>query len=323
MMNHSHQLLSINCMKLFLLIYLLFFSPYIIADNADHLRETYKEIKGEILRNNYGLPIHLQSKTENNAMRGDVSGIIHHSFETVSKNLSSLTNWCEIMPMHLNIKACTYHYVNDQCKLIFYSGRKFYEKADDVYHLDYQFQVSSLDKDYFNASLTSKEGPLDTTDYLIIVEAIPLTDNATFLHFTYEYKYGFWARLAMSTYFATLGHNKTGFTIIGNDDQEHPIYVKGIRGVVERNAMRYYFAIQSFLDTKNTPVEKRFSEKISHWFDLTEKHHKQLYEINKQDYLKYKNREHQDQIRLQKEMYKNNPLPIPESVTSCLAINEP
>ena len=317
MTNRLLPFLQVNFIKLFLFIYLIFFSPYIFADSADHLRETYKEIKEKILTNNYGLPLHLESKTGNNAMRGDVSGILHHSFETVSKNLSSLTNWCEIMPLHLNIKACTYHYINEQCKFIFYSGRKFYEKADDVYHLDYQFKISSLDENYFNASLTSKEGPLDTTDYLIIVEAIPLTNNSTFFHFTYKYKYGFWARLAMSTYFATLGHNKIGFTIIGNDDQARPLYVQGIRGVIERNAMRYYFAIQSFLDTKNKPVETRFSAKISHWFDLTEKHHKQLYEIDKKDYLKYKNMERQDQIRLQKSINENNSVTIPDSVTAC------
>ena len=318
------QFSHFNSGKLLLFICLIFSTPHVIAGSANDLRETYEEIEDDVLENDYDIPIYLESDTTKNAIRGDVYGIIYHPFKTVSNNLASLTNWCEIMPQHLNIKACTYQYVNGQCKLIFYSGRKFYEKADDVYHLDYQFKVNALNDDYFNTSLISKEGPLDTIDYLITVEAIPLTDSSTFFHLAYEYKYGFWTRLAMSTYFSTLGRDKVGFTITDTDEEGKPLYVKGIRGVVERNSMRYYFAIQSFLDTQKGPIETRFKRRISNWFDLTEKHHKQLYEMDKKDYLKYKKMERQDQVRLQKVIYKNEkkPVTIPASVTDCFVIDD-
>ena len=153
----SHQFFHLNSGKLFLLICLGFSSPHVIASGADDLRETYEEIEDELLENNYDTPVFLESETTNHAMRGDVYGIIYHPYKTVSKNLGSLSNWCEIMPQHLNIKACTYQYVDEQCKLIFYSGRKFYEKADDVYHLEYQYKVSVLNDDYFNGSLISKD----------------------------------------------------------------------------------------------------------------------------------------------------------------------
>jgi len=242
--------------------------------------------------------------------------IIYHPYKTVSENLTSQINWCEIMPQHLNIKACTYQYVTKQCRLTFHSGRKFYEKADDVYHLDYQFKVSTLNDDYFSATLNSEEGPLDTTDYFINVEAIPLTDSSTFIHLSYEYKFGIWTRIAMSTYFTTIGRKKVGFTISGEDKNKKPIYIKGIRGVIERNSMRYYFAIKSYLDTKNIPIETRFIKKISSWFDLTERHHTQLYEMDKKDYLKYKKMERLDQIRLQKGI--NKTITTPGMTTSCI-----
>jgi RNase P subunit RPR2 len=76
--------------------------------------------------------------------------------------------------------------------------------------------------------------------------------------------------------------------------------VRGLQGVIERNAMRYYFAIQSYLNTQEVEKSKRFESRISSWFDLTEKYHKQLYELDKPDYLKYKKMERKDQIRLQK-----------------------
>ena len=318
----TSQFSHLNFRKLFLFACLIFSAPHAIAGNPGDLRETYEEIEEDILENNYNAPLYLESEVTENTMRGDVYGIIYHPYKTVSKNLASLTSWCDIMPQHLNIKACTYQYIDEQCKLVFYTGRKFYEKADDVYHLKYQFIVSALHDDYFSSSLNSKEGPLDTTDYLINVEAIPLTNNSTFFHLAYEYKYGFWTHIAMSTYFATLGRNKVGFTTTGQDEEGNPLYVKGIRGVVERNSMRYYFAIQSFLDTKKDPVKTHFNRKISNWFELTEKHHKQLYEMDKKDYLKYKKMEREDQIRLQKEIYKNKLVTASDPVADCSTVNK-
>ena len=321
-MTSSYKFSHINSGKLFLFIYLILSVTHVFAGSFNDLNETYEEIEDNLLENIYNIPIYLESEATENEMRGDVYGIIYHPYKTVSENLASLSNWCEIMPQHLNIKACTYQYINGKCKLIFYSGRKFYEKADDVYFLDYEFNVPALNKNYFNASLTSIKGPLGTTDYLINVEAIPLSNNSTFFHLAYEYKYGFWMRLGMSTYFSTLGRGKVGFTVEDKDEEGNPIYVEGIRGVIERNSMRYYFAIQSYLDTQKDPIEIRFKKRISNWFDLTEKYHKQLYEMDKKDYLKYKNRERQDQVRLQKSIYNDKAMTFTNTDKACLTLNE-
>lgn len=276
------------------------------SDTANDLLEVYEEIEDDLLENNYDIPVYLESTIIKNTMRGEVFGILYHSFETVSDALKSLANWCEIMPQHLNIKACTYQHENNKCKLTFYSGRKFYQKADEVYHLQYHFNVTSLTPDYFNAFLTAKDGPLDTEDYNITVETIPLTESSTFIHFSYEYKYGFWTHIGMSTYLATLGSNKVGFTIKELDNDNNPVYIKGIRGIIERNAIRYYFAIQAYLNSLATPIDTRFETRIRDWFDMTEKYHKQLYEMDKNDYLKYKRMERQDQIRLQNTVNKSS-----------------
>jgi len=319
-MNLFIQYSLIKFRHILLSVCLTFFTIHVVMASHDDLRETYKEIENTLFDNKYDTPIHLESEKLKNMMRGNVYGIIYQPYKIVSKNLSSHINWCEIMPQHLNIKACTYQYVNKQCRLTFYSGRKFYEKADDVYHLNYQFKITTLKNDYFNATLNSEKGPLDTTDYIINVEAIPLSDSSTFIHLSYEYSYGIWTRIAMATYFTTLGRNKVGFTISGEDENQKPIYIKGIRGVIERNSMRYYFAIKSYLDTKNIPSETRFINKISSWFDLTERHHTQLYEMDKKDYLEYKKMERLDQIRLQKEI--NKTVSTPEMTTSCIVNND-
>lgn len=279
-------------------------SSFASADNASDLKDKYAEIKSRLMDNVYGIPMQLDSQTGRNSMRGDVYGIFYHPFKKVSHSLGSLKNWCEIMPQHLNIKACTYEYADSHCQLSFYSGRKYYEKADDTYRLDYAFVVKVLNEQFFKARLDASKGPLGTKDYIFSVEAIPLADGSTFFHLGYEYKYGFVTRIAMATYLATIARNKVGFTIKKKDKDNKPVYIGGVRGVIERNAVRYYFAILSYLNTQAVMESERFEARINQWYDLTERYHQQLYELDKNEYLEYKTMERQEQLRLQQAVFK-------------------
>jgi hypothetical protein len=107
-------------------------------------------------------------------------------------------------------------------------------------------------------------------------------------------------RIAEKVYFATLGSGKTGFTVTGTDSNGQPVYIGGARGAIERNAVRYYFAIQSFMKTLHYPEENRFSMRISEWYDLTDRYRQQLFELEKKDYLKLKTSEHANQLILQR-----------------------
>lgn len=88
---------------------------------------------------------------------------------------------------------------------------------------------------------------MGTSDYRIELEAIPLPNAQTFLHFTYSYAMSFPARLAMQTYLATIGYGKLGFTETEPSANGQPQYIGGVRALIERNTMRYYLAIDSFL----------------------------------------------------------------------------
>lgn len=301
----TSAILATAFVRRLLLFSFVFFTVSAFADSADNMEEKYDEIEEQLFDNIYGIPIYLESTSGNNLMQGEVYGILYHSFKKVSRSLSSVEKWCEIMPQHLNIKACTYEYINKQRRLTLYSGRKYYKKADNAYRLNYTFNVNALNDEYFRVTLNAKDGPLDTKDYNISVAAIPLSDNTTFFYLTYEYQYGFITSIAMSTYLATLGYKKIGFSIKAKDKNDRPIYVGGVRGVIERNAVRYYFAIKSYFNTQTVEINKRFETRISDWFDLTEQYHQQLYELDKPDYLKYKRMERKDQLRLQKEIDEN------------------
>ena len=100
----------------------------------------------------------------------------------------------------------------------------------------------------------------------------------------------------MQGYLATIGADKVGFTATGKDSAGEPSYVGGVRGVVERNTMRYYLAIDAYMD-----APKQLPQRLATWFDSTERYARQLHEVEREDYLAMKRNE-----------YKRLSSPLPE-----------
>jgi hypothetical protein len=96
--------------------------------------------------------------------------------------------------------------------------------------------------------------------------------------------------MAMKTYLATVGSDKVGFTTVGGASGD-PQYVGGVRGLLERNTMRYYLAIDAYLATLDKPLDQR----LARWFDATEQYPRQLHEVDRNAYLQMKAQEVQRQ----------------------------
>lgn len=256
----------------------------------------YASIKSKLDNNQFGAPIFLESKEGQDSVRVDMYGVFHYPFETVREALQSPAAWCEITPLHINIKACIYKTVKQQTQLTLYSGRKYFQPPSDAYPLKLSFHVAASEPRYLELALSGDEGPFSTRDHRIGVNAVPL-EGGTFLHFSYSYSHGTMARMAIKTYFATLGRDKVGFTLVGEDGKQS--YIDGVRGAVERNTMRYYLALQTYLDTLKYPETQRFEQRINRWYDLTAKYPRQLKEIDKPAYLSNKKQERAQQEALQ------------------------
>ncbi len=185
--------------------------------------------------------------------------------------------------------------LDDSCGGLITAGLQ----SEDVHVLRYEFRIVEAEEDYFRVVLTAAEGPLDTRDYALELEAIPLATGGTFVHLGYACHYGFGTRMFMAGYFATSGSDKVGFSVVGADAKGNPVYVDGIEGLMERNSVRYQLAIQAYLDTLAVPEGQRFERRIARWFDLTERFRPQLFELEQEEYLRNKRRERSDQLRLQ------------------------
>jgi len=261
------------------------------ADSAgEALTARYQALRPQLETNVYGVPIHIESAEDGELRRGEVYGVLTHSFPRLSEALRNPREWCEIALLHLNIKTCTHEKRDGADALTFYSGRKFYEPPEKAYVLRYAFRVDAARTDYLAVTLTAPSGPLGTSDYLIAFEAIPL-GQATFVHFRYAYRPSLTSSFATGGYLATLGSGKVGFTVTGRDRQGRSEHIGGVRGIVERNAMRYYLAIQAYFETRDKSSAQRFER----WFDLTERYPVQLHELEKPEYLQYKLQERRQQ----------------------------
>ena len=265
------------------------------------LADLYQEVQQGLVSTVSGAPVFVSSNGQGNRLSAEAYGIVEHPFAEGADGLSSPASWCQFVPLNFNVKACTWHSQGSQHRLTFYAGRKFYQAPDDAYQLHYQYQLTSQRDDYVQIVLSAEKGPMGTRDYRIELDAMPAGDS-TFVRIRSSYRSSFVSRLATDTYLATLGRDKVGFSVVGTTQTGEPIYVGGVKGVVERNAMRYYLALMAFLDTSKLSPGERFEARIRTWFDMSETHALQLHELELDEYLDAKRKERNNQLKLQQQL---------------------
>lgn len=278
------------------------FAAVTSRQGEDGLLDTYQRNKARLASTSFGLPLFLESVERNDRVHVDVYGIFDYSFSSVVNMLKLPANWCDIVSLHQNVKACIYRDLPDP-QLTFYIGKKNYQSPEDVRQVIYHYRIAALQQRYLDIILSAASGPFGTKSHKMRFEALPLKGGKTFVHVSYEYKDSAALRLAAKVYFATFGLNKVGFTVTGTDRGGNPVYIGGPRGSIERNAVRYYLAIQAFMNTVSYPEEKRFNKSISEWYDLTGRYRKQLFELEKESYITAKTMEHKNQATLQRRIW--------------------
>ena len=264
------------------------------------LLDTYHRKMATLESSSFGIPLVLDSFERNERVHVDVYGIFDSPFSSVVNELKSPANWCDIVSLHPNVKACTYSEQPGDGLLTFYIGRKEYQTPEETHQVIYHYQNIEQRQGYLDLLLSADSGPFGTKDHRMKFEALPLDGGRTFVHVSYEYSDSVALRFAGKAYFATLGRGKVGFTVTGSDRNGKPVYIGGPRGAIERNAVRYYFAIQSVMSTLRAPEKSLFSMRISKWYDLTTHYRNQLFDLDKKDYLEFKTTEHQNQVALQR-----------------------
>lgn len=248
---------------------------------------------GERLRHNpFRRALTLDSSESSNDLQGDIYALVDYPFSTFSTALNDPQHWCDVLILHLNTKYCHATPGKTTTVLTVRIGKKTAQPLDDAYPIEFSYRVASATPEYLDIQLNAEKGPLSTRKYLIQMQAVPVENGRTFLHLTYSYAYGLAGRLAMKTYLLTIGRGKVGFTLTGKQTNGQPEYIGGMRGVVERNTMRYYLAIDAYLGALKTPPPLQLQKRLQSWFTATEQYPRQLHEVGRTAYIDMKRSEY-------------------------------
>ena len=259
------------------------------------LQSRYLSLQDQLSHNAFQRPLFLESTEAAEKLSGDVYAVIDHPYANVRQALQGMEQWCDILILHLNVKSCRAVSNPPAGTLEVSLGRKIDEPLDQAYPVNFDYRMAEASDTYLQILLHADTGPLGSKNYQIALEAVPLKDGRTFLHLSYSYSYGFAVRLAMKGYLATLGSAKVGFSVTGRSKDGAPVLISGVRGVVERNTMRYYLAIEAYLGSLSAPPAEQLEKRLHDWFAATERFAPQLHEVDESDYLAMKHKEVQRQ----------------------------
>jgi len=258
------------------------------AQDAATLERRHTDLREALASNPFQRPLHLESSENGSATQGDIYAVLDQPYGLVGPALQGMDHWCDILILHLNVKQCR---PQRDGQLSVNIGRKFDQPLADAYLFQFLYTVGKAQPDYLQVLLSAAQGPLGTSDYRILLEVVALDARRSFLHLSYAYSASGAARAAAQLYLATIGRRKVGFSIVGNDADGGPVYIAGTRGVVERNSMRCYLAIEAYLGALALPAQDQVEKRLNDWYAGIERYPVQLQELARGDYLDMKHRE--------------------------------
>lgn len=265
------------------------------ASGPTELLNRYAALRPQLDRNVFGGPIYIESVERPRSSQGDVYAVVNSAFPAVRAALGDPAQWCEMMILHLNTKFCRSHGGSGSEQLELRIGKKHDQPLLDAPRVLFGWRATPPAADFMRVQLDAPDGPFDTRDYRIVLEAVPLDAGRSFIHLAYSFEFGTASHLAMQLYLATIGRSKVGFTLLPARPGAEPGYLGGVRGMVERNTMRYYLAIEAYLAGLAVPPAQRLEYRLQAWFDATEKYPRQLREVDRDSYLEMKRREYRRQ----------------------------
>lgn len=252
---------------------------------AAELRQQHQQLATALAASEFGRPLLLESSESSHRAEGRVLAVLEVPMSQVLA-LASAARWCEVLMLHQTTRRCQ---VLSQGREIELEMSSRPQGLGVGLAIRLQFQIEHKDPGYLSVRLSAKQGPLGSHDYDISLEATALPSGASFLRFGYRYDFGWMARLAMQTYLSTRGSQKIGFSLESVPGQA-PQPVRGMRGVIERNTVRYFLALDTVLNTLELPAD-RMESRLQAWYDATARHPRQLYELSREDYLALKRRQ--------------------------------
>jgi hypothetical protein len=261
------------------------------AQDAGSLRARHAALHEQLANNPFGRSLHVESTASGAAHNGEIYAVLEQPYEVVTPALARAAHWCDILTLQVNVKRC--HASDDGAgkTLAAFITRKPRDPLDSAYRVDFRYDLAMASADYLRVALSARSGPVGTRDYRIVVEAASLDSRRTFMHMSYAYTLGWMARFAMDLYLAGAGRDKFGFSVVDRLPDGRPVYVDGVRGVVERGAMRYYLAVEAYVESLAAPPAQRLEARLRRWYAATERYPQLREAVGPGEYLEIKRKQ--------------------------------
>jgi hypothetical protein len=272
----------------------LFGTALACAQDAASLRARHTALQESLANNQFHRPLVIESSQSAGDLKGEIFSVVDWPHSAVQAALQGTDHWCDLLMVHLLVKDCRAGNAQPPT-LSLAVARTWDQPLDAAHRIEFHYKTVAATSDYLHVQLNAEAGPMGTKNYRLMLEAVPLDAKRTFIHMSYAYGYGFAARMAMEAYLATLGRNKVGFSITGRGSDGKPVYMGNVRGVVERNTMRYYLAVEAYLGALGLPPAEQSERRMRDWYTSIERYPVQLHELERNEYLEMKRKEVQRQ----------------------------
>jgi hypothetical protein len=267
---------------------------------TESLQEAYVRLRSQLESRPFGQPIVIRSEDGRESIRGEVHAVIKYPMSELRNALAKPAHLCEVMILHFNIKCCRVSESAHGKILTMYIGKSTPQDLSETTRLDFKITDEALDSENLKTVLTALHGPMGTRNYRITLQAVPLEDGISFLHLTYSYDVNLISRMALDIYLSTAGRAKVGFTLGSKTAKRATVYPPGLRALVERNSMRYFWAVNAYLESANGPEEARLDARLLNWHRATCAYGLQTNEMELKDYISMKHLEVERQQAMSK-----------------------
>ena len=260
------------------------------AANAAALHARFAALQDRLASNPFQRPLVLESAQSAGDLKGDVYALVDQRYAAVAPALRSADQWCDILILHLNVKGCQASAAPQPMLTL---DRRQEVRPADRRHLPDRVRVPRrcAGPGLSAGAAARRQRPARHPRLPHPARGGADRRQDSFIHMSYSYGYGLAARMAMQAYLATVGRDKVGFSVARHQPDGEPVYVGGVLGLVERNTMRYYLAIESYLDAARLPAPQQLERRLLDWHAGTDRYARQLHEIDQADYLAMKRRE--------------------------------
>lgn len=260
--------------------------PVAAAQDAAALLARHAELREPLARNGFERPLHLDSSERAATLTGEVHARMPQPFGVAGPALREIAHWCDILILHPNIKGCR----AGADALLLGVGRHSNPALAPADELAFSYEVAASTPDYLRVVLEAPDGPFGTSHYRVVLE-VAAVEGGSFLRLSYAYRTAAASRWALRAYLATLGRARVGFSVVGRKPDGRPVYIGSTRGMVERNAMRCYLAIEAYLGALPAPESEQAERRLHHWYAGVAQFPLQLQDVTLGEYLAMKRTE--------------------------------